>query len=58
MAGEFGRSIGIRDTTPKSLQLYLRPMVWVWVKIKAPGIGPQVLVHVSIYQSSILGTYF
>ena len=29
-----------------------------WVKIEPPGIGPQVLVHVSIYQGSILGTYF
>ena len=27
---------------------------WVWVKIKPPGIGPQVLVHVSIYQGSIV----
>ena len=24
--------------------------MWVWVKIKPPGIGPQVLVHVSTYQ--------
>ena len=24
--------------------------IWVWVKIKPPGIGPQILVHVSIYQ--------
>ena len=23
---------------------------WVWVKIKAPGYGPQVLVHVATYQ--------
>ena len=30
---------------------------WAWVKIKPPGIGPQVLV-LSIYQSSILCTYF
>ena len=30
----------------------------VWVKIKPPGIGPQVLVIVSIYQGAILGTYF
>ena len=29
--------------------------IWVWVKIKPPGIGPQVLVHASIYQGSILG---
>ena len=29
---------------------------WVWVKIKPPGIGPQVLVLGSIYQGSILGT--
>ena len=32
--------------------------IWVWVKIKPPGIGPQVLVRVSIYQGFILGTYF
>ena len=25
--------------------------IWVWVKIKPPGNGPQVLVHVSIYRS-------
>ena len=31
-------------------------LTWVWVKIK--GIGVQVLVHVSIYRDSILGTYF
>ena len=33
---------------------------WVWVKIKPPGYGPQVevVVEVSIYQGSILGTYF
>ena len=24
--------------------------MWVWVQIKPPGIGPQVLVHVSTYQ--------
>ena len=24
--------------------------IWVWVKIRPPGIGPQVLVHVSTYQ--------
>ena len=29
----------------------------VWVQIAPPGIGPQVLVHVSTYQGSILGTY-
>ena len=26
---------------------------WVWVRIKPPGHGPQVLVHVSTYQGSI-----
>ena len=26
--------------------------IWVWVKIKLPGYGPQVSVHVSIYQGS------
>ena len=26
--------------------------IWVWVKIKPPGIGLQVLDHVSIYQGS------
>ena len=30
----------------------------VWVKIKPPGIGPQVLVLVSIYQGSIVDTYY
>ena len=30
------------------LALFLR--MWIWVKIKAPGIGPPVLVHVSICQ--------
>ena len=25
-------------------------LMWVWIKIKPPGIGPQVLVHGSIYQ--------
>ena len=29
--------------------------IWVWVNIKPPGIRPQALVHVSIYQGSILG---
>ena len=29
----------------------------VWVKINPPGIAPQVLVHASIYQDSIFGTY-
>ena len=28
---------------------------YVWVKIKPPGYGPQVLVHVSTYQGCILG---
>ena len=28
----------------------------MWVKIKPPGYGPQVLVHASISQDSILGT--
>ena len=32
-------------------------LTWLWVKIEPPGIGPQVLVHVSFYQGSILGTY-
>ena len=33
-------------------------VLWVRVKIKGPGIGPQVLVHVSIYPGQpILGTY-
>ena len=32
-------------------------VMWVWVKIKT-GIGPQVLVHASIYHGSILGNYF
>ena len=41
-AGQWGPRIAIR----------------VWVKIKPPKIGPQVLVHVSTYQDSILGTYF
>ena len=27
-------------------------------QMKLPGIGLQVLVHASIYQGSILGTYF
>ena len=31
---------------------------WVWVKMKPPGFGPQVLVHVSICKGSILGTCF
>ena len=31
--------------------------IWVWVKVEPPGIGPQVLVHVSTYEGS-LGTYF
>ena len=30
----------------------------VWVEIQPPGYGPQVLVHVSIYQGAILGTYY
>ena len=32
--------------------------MWVWVKIKPPGIGPQVLVQGSMYHGSILGTDF
>ena len=36
-----------------------RPIaIWVWVKIRPPGIGPQILVFSSIYQGSILGAYF
>ena len=35
-----------------------RRLMWAWVKIKPPGIGPQVFFVVSIYQGSILGTYF
>ena len=32
--------------------------IWVWVKIKAPGYGPQVLVlHVSVCQGAILSTF-
>ena len=31
---------------------------WVWVKIKPPGCGPQVLVLGSIYQGSILAAHF
>ena len=30
--------------------------IWVWVKFEPPE-NPQILVHVSIYQDSILGTY-
>ena len=30
-------------------------MTWVWVNINSPGNGPRILVHVSIYQGSILG---
>ena len=37
--------------------LTARGVPWVWVKITPPG-GPQVLVHVSICQGSIWGTYF
>ena len=33
-------------------------IIWIWVRIKPPGIGLQVLVLVSIYQGSIWGTYF
>ena len=32
--------------------------ICVWVKMKPPRIGPQVLVLCSIYQDSILGTMF
>ena len=28
---------------------------WVWIKIKPPGYGPQILVHVSICQGSLWG---
>ena len=28
---------------------WLKELTWVWVKIKPPGIGPQVLAHVSIF---------
>ena len=30
---------------------------WVWVIMKPPGYGPQLVVQVSICQGSILGTY-
>ena len=30
-------------------------VIWVWVTMKPPGIGPQVLVHVSIYQGHPFG---
>ena len=33
-------------------------VMWVWVKIKQPGSGPQVLVLGSIWQGSVLGTSF
>ena len=26
--------------------------IWVWVNIKPPGYGPQILVHLSIYQGN------
>ena len=29
--------------------------MWVWVKIKPPGIGPHILVLVSIYQGKPFG---
>ena len=36
----------------------LRSLNWAWVEIQPPGIGPQVVVQVSIYQGKqILGTY-
>ena len=35
----------------------LTHFIWVWVKLKPPA-KPQVLVHVSIYQDSVLGTYW
>ena len=31
--------------------------MWVWVKIKPPGIGPRVLVHVSTYQGNPFWVY-
>ena len=31
-------------------------MTWVWIKIKPPE-KPQVVVEVSVYQGSILGTF-
>ena len=37
--------------------MYIYIYSWVWVKIKPPGIGPQVLVHVSIFEGSIWGTH-
>ena len=38
----------------------LKWALWMdmWVKMKPPGIGPQVLVLGSIYQGFVLGTYF
>ena len=43
----------------KALRFYLWPYIpWVWVKMKAPGYGPPVLVMGSIYQGSMLGTHF
>ena len=42
----------------KRLRTYLQIMIWVWVKIKPPGVGPQVLVHVSTYQGSFWAPIF
>ena len=44
--------------TSKSGPDHLARVIWVWVKIKPPGIGPQVLVMGSIYEGSILGAHF
>ena len=47
--GEFGQA---------GVAFPLGGCIWVWVKIKASGIEPQVLVFVSIYQGSIFGYLF
>ena len=49
--------VNSRRRTATRLRGGLFSFIWVWVKIKAPGYRPQVLVLLSIYQGKPFGGY-
>ena len=51
-----GDGLQRRDERRRGVHIFPPPVMWVWVKMKLPEHGPQVLVHVSIYQGYVLGT--
>ena len=52
-AGFFSREMHLNPPFKRSSareRAFCIAFMWVWVKIKPPGYGPQILVHVSTYQ--------